>query len=111
MDELYGSVLTRFQAQVEQGEIIIWRKSSTEGAECLAAHSLDWVYIDGDHSYEAVKADLENFYRVVKPGGIIAGDDYGLDGWWAKGIDRAVDEYAASIGQPKIMGNQFLFRV
>jgi predicted O-methyltransferase YrrM len=111
MDEIYSSVLKRFQEQIEKGEIIIWRKSSNEGAEHLVTHSLDWVYIDGDHSYEAVKTDLENFSRVVKPGGVIAGDDYGLDGWWAKGIDRAVDECAASIGQPKIMGNQFLFRV
>lgn len=35
----------------------------------------DMVYIDGDHEYEGVKADLEAFYPIVKEGGLIFGDD------------------------------------
>lgn len=41
----------------------------------------DWIYIDGDHSEAAVRADLELAWRKVRAGGIIAGDDYG----WARG--------------------------
>jgi predicted O-methyltransferase YrrM len=33
---------------------------------------LDFVFIDGDHSYEGVKADWVGFKQLVGPGGIIA---------------------------------------
>lgn len=54
--------------------------------------SLDWVYIDGNHEYEHVIADLEVFYRKLKSGGILAGDDY--DWGEARGcpVRRAVHE-------------------
>lgn len=111
MDAIYRSVSERFEKQQERGQVVIWRKSSTEAAESLTDRQLDWVYIDGDHTYEAVKADLEAFRRVVVPGGVIAGDDYGTNGWWSNGVTKAVDEFAASVGQPKILGNQFLFQL
>jgi hypothetical protein len=36
----------------------------------------DFVYIDGDHSYQGAKSDLLNFFPKVRVGGIIAGHDY-----------------------------------
>ena len=36
----------------------------------------DWVYIDGNHRYEHVSADLRIAAAKVRPGGIIAGDDF-----------------------------------
>ncbi len=36
---------------------------------------LDFLFIDGDHSYEGVKADFENYSPLVKPGGLIAFHD------------------------------------
>lgn len=36
---------------------------------------VDFLFIDGDHSYEGVKADWENFSPLVKPGGLIAFHD------------------------------------
>jgi predicted O-methyltransferase YrrM len=38
--------------------------------------SLDFVYIDGNHSYESCKKDIEIWLPKVKKGGIIAGHDY-----------------------------------
>ena len=37
--------------------------------------SLDFVYIDGDHSYEAVKKDIIAWIPKVKIGGVICGHD------------------------------------
>jgi hypothetical protein len=37
--------------------------------------SLDFVFIDGDHRYEHVKADIEAWWPKVKPGGYIGGHD------------------------------------
>lgn len=36
----------------------------------------DFVYVDGDHSFAQVARDVENAWRSVKPGGILACDDY-----------------------------------
>jgi hypothetical protein len=38
--------------------------------------SLDAIYLDGDHSFDNVRGDLENARRVVKEGGWIFGHDY-----------------------------------
>lgn len=48
---------------------------------------IDLIYIDADHRYEAVKADIEAWRPHLRPGGIIAGHDYHL-----AGVARAVDE-------------------
>ena len=56
---------------------------------------LDWIYIDGDHSYEACIKDLNNAKEIVKPGGLIIGDDYGWPDakWQKKGVTKAVNEF------------------
>jgi len=36
---------------------------------------LDYLFIDGDHSYEGVKSDYENYRRYVRKGGLIAFHD------------------------------------
>lgn len=36
----------------------------------------DWIYVDGDHSYDAVLKDLNNCLNVIKKGGMILGDCY-----------------------------------
>lgn len=38
-------------------------------------HPIDFVFIDGDHTYEGVKADFRNYASLVRPGGIIAFHD------------------------------------
>ena len=52
----------------------------------------DLIYIDGDHSYEAVRADLELSFAACKPGGLICVDDYVLGRWWGNSVLRAVHE-------------------
>lgn len=37
---------------------------------------LDFVYIDGDHSYAEVKKDVKNAAQLVKPFGIVCGHDF-----------------------------------
>lgn len=52
------------------------RMPSLEAAKLFVDGTLDFVMIDGDHSYEACKADIEAWLPKVRPGGIISGDDY-----------------------------------
>lgn len=56
---------------------IIKRKgSSTQFLEEFADESLDFVYIDANHSYEYVKSDIENWKKKIKKGGFIGGHDF-----------------------------------
>jgi cephalosporin hydroxylase len=41
----------------------------------LNSHPLDLLFIDGDHSYEGVKADFANYNPLVRPGGLIVFHD------------------------------------
>lgn len=52
---------------------------------------IDFLYIDADHSYEGVMADLEAWVPHVKPGGLIVGDDYGSSLY--PGVEEAWDEF------------------
>lgn len=65
------------------------RVDSVKGASFYPDKSLEFVFIDANHEYEAVKADLEAWYPKVKPGGHIAGHDYISD----PRVKQAVDEF------------------
>lgn len=51
----------------------------------------DLVFIDGDHAYDAAKADWEKFYIS---GRIIALHDVSLSGWYADGVAKFWHEIA-----------------
>ena len=53
--------------------------SSEEFVKTLKDESLDFVFIDGDHSFEAALKDFQNYYPKIKKGGIFAGHDIQLD--------------------------------
>ena len=53
----------------------------------LRARFLGKLYIDAGHEYEHVTADLKAWWPVLKPGGMMFGDDYHLQ--WI-GVVRAV---------------------
>ena len=55
----------------------------------------DWLYIDGDHSYDAVSKDLRAAHRALKSGGFLMCNDY--SNWCSAaavpyGVARAVNE-------------------
>ncbi len=56
----------------------------------------DWVYVDGDHSYEGASSDLRLYTPKLKPGGLMICDDYSDRGPWGRGVIEAVDEAVAT---------------
>jgi predicted O-methyltransferase YrrM len=75
----------------DQWEFIVGDSNTT-----LAGLSgkFDWIYIDGDHSYEIVKQDLVAAHKKLAKGGMIVCDDYGNP----CGVKQAVDEFVKSYG-------------
>lgn len=65
------------------------RMASLDAVTTYADNSLDFVLIDATHEYEPVKADILAWLPKVKPGAILAGDDY--RGEWP-GVIQAVNE-------------------
>ena len=65
------------------------KATSKAAAGKFKEESLDVVFIDLTHTYEAVKEDIKLWLPKVKKGGYIAGDDY-HENW--KGVIQAVDE-------------------
>lgn len=112
LDEIHEGVKRRFAAEIEAGIVEIRRAESAEAGKEFPDAYFDWVYIDGNHTYEYVKADLEIYRKKVKPGGIIAGDDYLKRGWWEYGVKRAVDELVERGDfEPLLLSSQFVLKV
>lgn len=63
------------------------RMPSFEAVEHIADQSIDFLMLDGDHSYETVKKEIQLYLPKMKDGGVISGDDY----TWP-GVKQAVDE-------------------
>lgn len=73
------------------------------GKGFTAGDAYDMVYIDGDHSYEAVKKDIIASVPLMTPHGFIAGHDYHGDLQdEVAGVAMAVDEL---IGKPTFYGS------
>ena len=94
MDAIYASVVAKFAGD-ERVNVI--RDFSENAAGSFEDGSIDWLYIDGDHSYEFVKQDLNLWWPKISEGGAMCGDDY-MEGKYQVekldfGIVKAVDEF------------------
>ncbi|WP_197231395.1 class I SAM-dependent methyltransferase [Novipirellula artificiosorum] len=68
------------------------RLPSTKATRCFEDGELDFVFIDGDHSYQSVKADLTAWHPKLRPGGILLGHDYDPERF--PGVVNAVEGFA-----------------
>ena len=69
---------------------------------------IDLIFVDGDHSYEGVKTDVESWLPKVKKGGILIFHDIG----WAEGVKRVINEYIKPIQiEEHIIDNTYWARV
>ncbi len=97
--DLRAVFISNMQALQVGDMITTMAMPSVEAAEEFEDESVDFVFIDGDHSYGAVKQDIEKWYPKVKSGGIIAGHDW-CAGW--PGVQRAVEEFFSQRPDEKI---------
>lgn len=84
----YMKAVKRIQKFGEKA--VILRGLSTKMATLVADNSLALVYLDANHSYEGVLADLEAWLPKLVTGGIMAGHDYLSKDY---GVEKAVKEF------------------
>lgn len=81
----------------KQNNSTLLRTTGVEAAKQFDDLSIDFVYIDGDHTYEFVKGDIAAWWPKIKPGGILSGHDYIKEHHIRKipfGVIQAVTEFA-----------------
>jgi hypothetical protein len=89
-DALHDFVYSRYSSLPQ---VTIHRKPSAEFFSTFA-EKVDWVYVDGAHSYDECLEDLIASLSVIKPGGWLLGDDYEWELTRGKpGVTKAVNEF------------------
>lgn len=96
----HPELLSSFARQKQQVELIegdSTKSNTVEQVKRIFPTGIDFLFLDGDHSYTGIKSDFENYAPMVKPGGLIAFHDivednetrYGVvTGGWAGGVPR-----------------------
>jgi predicted O-methyltransferase YrrM len=106
LSKVYEEFINRTK---DNPRIHLIRKTSDEAVEAIknAAKSIDprnleeenlkafdFIYIDGMHTYEQVKKDIQNYLPFIKKGGFIGGHDY------AENKRQVIDAVKEIIGEP-----------
>src|SRR6185437_8432052 len=74
------------------GRVEIKREDTQTAHELVKDGSLDFVFIDADHTYDGCLADIKAWTPKVRPGGLVSGHDYP----WPS-VRRAVDDTGPSM--------------
>ena len=72
-------VLAKFHENTKDLDNVSYSQSkSLDALEFFKDGELDLVYVDGDHRYEAVLADLKGWLPKLRAGGVMAGHDWSM---------------------------------
>jgi len=88
VNDLYDTALKNIEPVKEFVNVIKGRSDDVYSQ--FENESVDFLFIDGSHAYEAIKKDIELWYPKIKIGGVIGGHDYDQP---TCGVKQAVDEY------------------
>jgi len=78
----YGNMYTQFLSNIVRAQlthkIIPTRKDSAEALGLIKSYGkqFDLVYVDGDHTTEGVRKDLELYFPLLSSNGVMCGDDW-----------------------------------
>ena len=90
------SVFLRFIRHMLWAEIMEYivplRLESVNAAQIFNDSSLQFVFLDADHHYPSIRADIDAWLPKIQKGGYIGGHDYNPENPHAAGIVQAVKE-------------------
>jgi predicted O-methyltransferase YrrM len=85
---IWNEFVDRLRRENLMDVVRILKKESAAAASHFEDGTVDFVFIDANHSYEHVKADIQAWLPKMKQGGLLSGHDYGEP----CGVKQAVDE-------------------
>ena len=100
MERIFAKVQKRYAPEIQSGRVEIIREWSVPALDGFKPESIDFAYVDGDHSYEGVKADLAALFPKMRLGGVMAFDDYHRRGWWGDGVIRGDQRVSRGLSRP-----------
>jgi predicted O-methyltransferase YrrM len=77
-----SSIIARRLVEREQRGKVVWRHERSDTAVKTWSEPIDFLFIDGDHAYEAVRRDWEDWSPHVAPDGLVAFHDALLEAPW-----------------------------
>ncbi|MFQ5562503.1 MAG: class I SAM-dependent methyltransferase [Parvularculaceae bacterium] len=82
-DDAFAAIYAEAMSKTDfaKDRISVLRGKTTEVIDAIPDNSLDFVYIDGDHTLKGISIDLIRSYAKVKPGGVVGGDDLARNMW------------------------------
>ena len=104
-DRLYQDVVQKFS---HDPRVTIHRATSAAVASTFPAQYFDFVYIDGDHRYEAVRRDLQLYDHKLTEQGMFLGDDFCEHGVFENaeyGVISAVNKFMKRTGERTLILN------
>lgn len=112
MDDKFAEVQATF---AHDARVELHRATSEDALVTFADHSLDWVYVDGNHNEPYVSKDIALCLQKVKPCGVIAGDDFNWKAFALGGpVRRAVEGALKRLGDQAAFerfGSQWIIRL
>jgi predicted O-methyltransferase YrrM len=93
-DEVEGAAIERLSGC---DNVTMIKEKTSIACDQISDGSVDFVYIDACHKYQAVKEDIELWMPKIKEGGKIGGHDYASG---TSGVIRAVTELSVELGLP-----------
>jgi len=71
-------------------KVIFIKKKSLDTLDEIP-DEIDFVYIDGNHSYDVVKAEIYSYYKKLRIGGLLGGDEWDYSRF--PGVSKAINEF------------------
>jgi predicted O-methyltransferase YrrM len=94
MSEGLRDTYSEFLANIKPyNDVIIPLRGRSDNVAEEFSKKIDMLFIDGDHSYEAVKADVAAWFPKLNVNALVLFHDYG----WAEGVQKVVDELVRPI--------------
>ncbi|MDH3348209.1 MAG: class I SAM-dependent methyltransferase [Desulfobulbaceae bacterium] len=78
-DEVYAEAMGK--TEFASHKRVVLRGRTKEIIDKIPDESLDFAYIDGDHTLRGITIDLIRLLPKIKEGGIIGGDDFAHNPW------------------------------
>ena len=90
------AMLEEARSRLSKYDAELIQDMSMEAVKRFENDSLDFVFIDANHSFDYVMEDLIEWSKKVRVSGIVSGDDYYL--FRKAGVIEAVDAYTKAHG-------------